>query len=1259
MKTILLYPAFSDASQSSSVFARLYWYFAPYNRHIEAIRVSAPFPEITVDLPYFIDKAAIASPASLETQNKVQILQTDMSQQDWIQAIDAADIVLLWQLPESTESDPFVSLGNMQKIFGHKKVFAVDEVRLNNSSSNMMLAALSLISDQEELLADSKRKLKTFKERITLPAGYVFGTGPSLEEARRYDYSDGHTIVCNSIVKNTPLLDKLNPIALMAGDPIFHAGPSTYASAFRKHLIDSMQDRDFHVFVPWRDYAIYLTYLPKDLHERIIGVPLQVGDAYNLNIEKKFAVLALPNVLTLLLLPIAATFFDHVGISGCDGRPLSQDSYFWGHHKASQFGDQMEAIQLAHPGFFSISYNDYYMTHCAEVERLCHEMECLGKSVEAVTASFIPALRKRGAAEPMQPPRGDASVDPVVLSLAPDLKDRSGRTWAQERLLSAKVQAGGLPYWLSANASWAQDKSAAAGDNEPAMAAISRVTCNFTNGSDRLAKMAKERPAHYWTLQKKVRGELRNAVESALLATEGRVHAYLSHGSFEQAALLYEAIRENPRLSAHVALHWVSNNEASDADFLQYWDWLLKAAKTDPRLTLVCVCKHQSATIQARSDISLPVAPCPSTLLDDDAAWRQLNTNRARQPEPKLYFAANDGQAWSKEQASALTAKIKRRLNRQTTDFVFDSLAAEDSDEALKVVSSAAVDALQDGSNEMERLIWLGDCQAIVLPHLPTDYADRQPDLVPDLAIESLYVGAPIVAQRGTTAAALVESYDVGVVIDSLDPDGLCHGLERLAAKNSSAMPRESAKAYHRRNSWQRLAQSIIGSLPQPETAPLVPVAVEEEKVPVPLIGPNLRTQQSDAREHKTLTSILAAMGVEIPLAGALEAIDGEVLQYLAPDGSGLLLTLSGAESEALSSSLQSLSQEQRATIARLDLAKADAAACHAALTSFLEEKAARKQGLLVVKRLSVAEGALSLLEAVQPLGALIAFDDDAGTNHGALAAALDAMGYLVLISERHPALHRGEAPTTWRIGVYPFLSDLPWASGYLMALPPNAPLRFVRHQLITCGDNMAYHDDDDPIHHNQEIWDRAQPVDQTTVLSYEEKPGGSWRPEAFSVKGTTDAGLVRFNESEATRVHRTYTGAAVEAGWPLTFSVDCAQRGRRFVMLWLSDKNNQPRAGAVFDLRTGTTVSTESQLSDHSIGIEAGSVQNGVTKDGSPIHRLWITVSAYPWTEEIMAQLLTRLAASGSRQHQGHPSQGFYARDILLERTSRPSRVR
>ena len=127
-----------------------------------------------------------------------------------------------------------------------------------------------------------------------------------------------------------------------------------------------------------------------------MGVPLAHLEGVNLDLRERFAVRHAPNVLTLLLLPLAATLGrGQVLISGCDGRAPRGESYFWRHHRPSQLEEEMASVRRAHPAFFQIDYLDYYREHCRLLEDWLRAGEARGLVFKSLTPSYIPALRKR------------------------------------------------------------------------------------------------------------------------------------------------------------------------------------------------------------------------------------------------------------------------------------------------------------------------------------------------------------------------------------------------------------------------------------------------------------------------------------------------------------------------------------------------------------------------------------------------------------------------------------------------------------------------------------------------------------------------------------------------------------------------------------------------------------------------------------------------------------------------------------------------
>ncbi|MDB2331193.1 glycosyltransferase family 2 protein [Alteromonas sp.] len=241
-----------------------------------------------------------------------------------------------------------------------------------------------------------KEKLNSLKVRNESGKSYIFGTGPSIKYAYcNEELQKSIVITCNSVVKNPTMLEYLKPDIVCATDPIFHAGWGKYGDEFRKSTIESMREHDYFFVVPHRDLHIYLHTFPQELHSRIGAYEFDgTVESINLNLLKCMKSAPKPNVLTNIMLPIAATISKEIFIGGCDGKK-NASSYFWEHDKASQLNNQMDDIQKEFKGFFDISYDKYYEEHCNTLSRQIEILEENAYVVKGCTPSYIPALSKR------------------------------------------------------------------------------------------------------------------------------------------------------------------------------------------------------------------------------------------------------------------------------------------------------------------------------------------------------------------------------------------------------------------------------------------------------------------------------------------------------------------------------------------------------------------------------------------------------------------------------------------------------------------------------------------------------------------------------------------------------------------------------------------------------------------------------------------------------------------------------------------------
>jgi len=249
-------------------------------------------------------------------------------------------------------------------------------------------------TNREKLFRLSQDNYQELLNRVfKYSIGYVFGTGPSLDHAYDFDYSNGFCIVCNSIVKNKSLLNHIKPQLLVFADPVFHFSPCLYAAEFRRMMVEVVDQ--FNCFIMLPDYCVplLLAHYPQ-LKTKVIGMPKR-GKKYNFPNLTDFYVRGSKNILTSLMLPVVSSVADEIYIIGSDGRKTGEQ-YFWQHSVSSQFSDLMQTAFETHPSFFRDRiYDEYYNEHCKFLEGLVLYGESLGKKYYSLTHSYIPALAQR------------------------------------------------------------------------------------------------------------------------------------------------------------------------------------------------------------------------------------------------------------------------------------------------------------------------------------------------------------------------------------------------------------------------------------------------------------------------------------------------------------------------------------------------------------------------------------------------------------------------------------------------------------------------------------------------------------------------------------------------------------------------------------------------------------------------------------------------------------------------------------------------
>ena len=225
--------------------------------------------------------------------------------------------------------------------------------------------------EKHAILQENQRRFKEVADRIAqrdVRRAYVFGTGPSLEDANNWSFSDGLTIVCNSIVQNDRLLGHIDPDFIAAADVVSHFGVSTYADQFRADLVRVLQERDA-MFITTATFGYLFVVHHPEVADRVILVN-QTCDGPNYNLLENFCAAKLDSIMNILMLPIAATFCKEIYLLGCDGKSTKRNNEdFWAHAKGAQYDDLVDSGHRCHPTFDIHRQKDMYSRYNQSIER--------------------------------------------------------------------------------------------------------------------------------------------------------------------------------------------------------------------------------------------------------------------------------------------------------------------------------------------------------------------------------------------------------------------------------------------------------------------------------------------------------------------------------------------------------------------------------------------------------------------------------------------------------------------------------------------------------------------------------------------------------------------------------------------------------------------------------------------------------------------------------------------------------------------------
>lgn len=446
---ILVIPAVSDLDSFSRLIAHLGHYLSYVNPERIAVVVDS---SLLREAEEWLQSPSLPPEFGDRVAERVEAMRNKIALAAWPSDLEAlvltSDLILDWDVRRS-DAEPWASIKRRYRAL--RSLFIIDWQGSRMGAAR--LADLGRILGQGR--AFDRSQVEAFgrlAERVgRAPRAYLVGTGPSARTALDRDLSDGIRIICNTVVLDDELMDHVRPHILAFADPIFHFGPSTYAQRFQQAVVEQSRKHDFSI-VTTEHYAPLLRAHNPEIAERVIA--LRHGKKTwpdNFDLVAHPAVLPYANVLTILMLPLGASFARSVGLIGFDGRN-PDENYFWRHGSTVQFDRELQEIRLVHPGFFEVDYADYYADHIATLERLFVGLDERGIEVRSLANSFVPALRRRSMAPFEGSPVPATESRPMLVSLAPDWIGDAGHHGPFERRVHEVAEATGHAHIALASA---------------------------------------------------------------------------------------------------------------------------------------------------------------------------------------------------------------------------------------------------------------------------------------------------------------------------------------------------------------------------------------------------------------------------------------------------------------------------------------------------------------------------------------------------------------------------------------------------------------------------------------------------------------------------------------------------------------------------------------------------------------------------------------------------------------------------------------
>lgn len=484
---------------------------------------------------------------------------------------------------------------------------------------------------------------------------------------------------------------------------------------------------------------------------------------------------------------------------GCDGRPLVDDGYFWGHDKSVQINDKMDNIQRVHPGFFKIDYNDYYFEHCHTLENMLQDGEAIGKRFWHAGPSHIPALKKRqlGVVAPVVPDNEDA----LVVILEPDGIDVAGHYVPWHNNLCDEISKSHKNLQILCN-----KKQNPVLYKAPATPVFSGHSWGISRGEKAMWRSFSEQPNFKGYCKELLNGLLDAAAQHKI--TRMKIFVYYGSVQILQAIQAIESdLRANGiTFQAVICLFHESvilQEGISSPRFNGNSGEILTRAVAREDTFLVCaVTDRLKDYAWEKFGVRLHVFPNPAPSMGDQAIDFARGEGALLSQPVKDTHVTFLGQA-RREKGAEIINQTVARLGQDVSwlSGVKFSVRA-----GTEVPHAAKERVCVMDANMSEKAYWdsLKQADILVIPYLSPEFKYRTSGII----VDAMFVGKPCIVIQDTWLADVVQKYHFGLPIRYYSPTSI--GVAISTIRDNYGFFSKNAQTafarYKQDNSWKDVA---------------------------------------------------------------------------------------------------------------------------------------------------------------------------------------------------------------------------------------------------------------------------------------------------------------------------------------------------------------------------------------------------------------------------------------------------------------------